>query len=133
MHKPQLPRNAALRGLPAAAAQHNCHLTFILLHICCTRPAAAAAHTGRRLVICHDTFALQEFRRLDSQLGAARDRAELLAGGELPLLSVTVSNGSGALLRERATLSTSTNYVRAHGRQRLFTRCSSNGGVGVNN
>jgi len=56
---------------------------------------------------------LQEFRRLDSQLGAARDRAELLAGGgdTLPLLSVQVQSGTGALLRERATLSTSTNYV----------------------
>lgn len=58
---------------------------------------------------------LQEFRRLDSQLGAARDRAELLAGGaeNLPLLSVQVHNQSstGQLLRERATLSTSANYV----------------------
>jgi hypothetical protein len=55
---------------------------------------------------------LQEFRRLDYQLGAARDRAELLAGGaELPLLSVQVSSSSGALLRERATLNSSTNYV----------------------
>lgn len=56
---------------------------------------------------------LQEFRRLDSQLGAARDRAELLAGAgdTLPLLSVQVQSGTGALLRERATLSTSTNYV----------------------
>lgn len=56
----------------------------------------------------------QEFRRLDSQLGAARDRAELLGGGadSLPLLSVQVQSGSGtALLRERATLNTSTNYV----------------------
>ena len=55
----------------------------------------------------------QEFRRLDSQLGAARDRAELLAGGAdtLPLLSVQVQSGTGALLRERATLNTSTNYV----------------------
>lgn len=54
----------------------------------------------------------QEFRRLDYQLGAARDRAELLAGGaELPLLSVAVSSSSGALLRERATLNSSTNYV----------------------
>ncbi|KAF6256582.1 Qb-SNARE, Gos1/GS28-family [Scenedesmus sp. NREL 46B-D3] len=54
----------------------------------------------------------QEFRRLDYQLGAARDRAELLAGGaELPLLSVQVASSSGALLRERATLSSSTNYV----------------------
>eukprot|EP00775_Hariotina_reticulata_P004035 gene4035-4282_t len=36
----------------------------------------------------------QEFRRLDSQLGAARDRAELLAGGaeNLPLLSVQVDD-----------------------------------------
>ena len=35
---------------------------------------------------------LQEFRRLDSSLGAARDRAELLGGGSetLPLLSVQV-------------------------------------------
>lgn len=56
---------------------------------------------------------LQEFRRLDSQLGAARDRAELLAcaGDSLPLLSIQVQSGTGALLRERATLSTSTNYV----------------------
>jgi hypothetical protein len=56
---------------------------------------------------------LQEFRRLDSQLGAARDRAELLGGGAdtLPLLSVQVQPGTGALLRERATLNTSTNYV----------------------
>eukprot|EP00882_Tetradesmus_deserticola_P011191 GHRQ01011840.1.p1 GENE.GHRQ01011840.1~~GHRQ01011840.1.p1 ORF type:complete len:233 (+),score=106.35 GHRQ01011840.1:239-937(+) len=54
----------------------------------------------------------QEFRRLDYQLGAARDRAELLAGGaELPLLSVQVASSSGALLRERATLNSSTNYV----------------------
>lgn len=55
----------------------------------------------------------QEFRRLDSQLGAARDRAELLAGGAdtLPLLSVQVQSGTGALLRERATLNSSTNYV----------------------
>eukprot|EP00879_Flechtneria_rotunda_P006738 GHRR01007079.1.p1 GENE.GHRR01007079.1~~GHRR01007079.1.p1 ORF type:complete len:237 (+),score=70.34 GHRR01007079.1:258-968(+) len=55
----------------------------------------------------------QEFRRLDSQLGAARDRAELLAGGaeNLPLLSVQVHSSNGALLRERATVSTSTNYV----------------------
>jgi hypothetical protein len=56
---------------------------------------------------------MQEFRRLDSQLGAARDRAELLAGGAdtLPLLSVQVQSGTGALLRERATLNSSTNYV----------------------
>jgi len=54
----------------------------------------------------------QEFRRLDSSLGAARDRAELLGGGSesLPLLSVQVQS-SGALLRERATVQTSTNYV----------------------
>lgn len=52
---------------------------------------------------------------MDSQLGAARDRAELLAGGAdtLPLLSVQVQSGTGALLRERATLNTSTNYVSA--------------------
>lgn len=50
---------------------------------------------------------------MDSQLGAARDRAELLAGGAdtLPLLSVQVQSGTGALLRERATLNSSTNYV----------------------
>jgi hypothetical protein len=55
----------------------------------------------------------QEFRRLDSQLGAARDRADLLAGSAdtLPLLSVQVQSGTGALLRERATLNSSTNYV----------------------
>lgn len=57
----------------------------------------------------------QEFRRLDSQLGAARDRAELLAGGSenMPLLSVQVHGQSptGQLLRERTTLSTSTTYV----------------------
>jgi hypothetical protein len=48
-------------------------------------------------------------------LGAARDRAELLAGtaDTLPLLSVQVQSGTGALLRERATLNSSTNYVRA--------------------
>jgi hypothetical protein len=56
---------------------------------------------------------MQEFRRLDSQLGAARDRAELLAGGaeNLPLLSVQVQSSTGTLLRERATLNTSVNYV----------------------
>lgn len=61
----------------------------------------------------------QEFRRLDSQLGAARDRAELLAsaGDTLPLLGVQVQSGMGALLRERTTLSTSTNYVSAEARR----------------
>jgi hypothetical protein len=46
----------------------------------------------------------QEFRRLDSQLGAARDRAELLAssaGDTLPLLSVQVRT---LLPRQRACL-----------------------------
>lgn len=64
-------------------------------------------------LLCYCCCALQEFRRLDSQLGAARDRAELLGGGAdtLPLLSVQVQSGTGALLRERATLNTSTNYV----------------------
>jgi hypothetical protein len=39
---------------------------------------------------------LQEFRRLDSSYGAARDRAQLLGGVEtLPLLSVQVCVGGG--------------------------------------
>eukprot|EP00877_Chromochloris_zofingiensis_P009739 jgi/Chrzof1/5018/Cz15g08210.t1 len=54
----------------------------------------------------------QEFRRLDLSLGAARDRAELLGASEtLPLLSVQIQGSSGALLRERQTMQTSTNYV----------------------
>lgn len=42
---------------------------------------------------------MQEFRRLDLSLGAARDRAELLGASEtLPLLSVQVTHlrGTGA-------------------------------------
>ncbi|KAI8471794.1 MAG: Qb-SNARE, Gos1/GS28-family [Monoraphidium minutum] len=54
-----------------------------------------------------------EFRRLESAMGAARDRAELLgAGGEgAPLLGVQVHNASGALLRERTQLQASAGYV----------------------
>lgn len=54
----------------------------------------------------------QEFRRLTLSLGAARDRADLLSGGEgAPLLSVQIQSTTGALLRERATISTSTQAV----------------------
>ncbi|KIY96604.1 Golgi SNARE 12 protein [Monoraphidium neglectum] len=55
----------------------------------------------------------QEFRRMESALGAARDRAELLGmGGEAaPLLGVQVHNASGALLRERTQLAASAGYV----------------------
>lgn len=54
----------------------------------------------------------QEFRRLESSLGAARDRAELLGATEgAPLLSVQVHTTSGALLRERNQLQASTGYV----------------------
>lgn len=56
----------------------------------------------------------QEFRRLDSSLGAARDRAELLGGGAgegAPLLSVQVHGASGALLRERGQIAASAGYV----------------------
>lgn len=55
----------------------------------------------------------QEFRRLNSTLGAARDRAELLASSSegVPLLSVQVQSTSGALLRERANISSATNQV----------------------
>jgi hypothetical protein len=54
----------------------------------------------------------QEYRRLDSSLGAARDRAQLMGAGEgVPLLGVQVTSTSGALLRERAILGTSTSMV----------------------
>eukprot|EP00878_Enallax_costatus_P006982 GHUV01007316.1.p1 GENE.GHUV01007316.1~~GHUV01007316.1.p1 ORF type:complete len:234 (+),score=40.82 GHUV01007316.1:288-989(+) len=56
----------------------------------------------------------QEFRRLDLQLDAARERATLLAGAEsLPLLGVQIhgQSAAGQLLRERATIGTSTHYV----------------------
>ncbi|KAI8465979.1 MAG: Qb-SNARE, Gos1/GS28-family [Monoraphidium minutum] len=55
----------------------------------------------------------QEFRRLDSSMGAARDRAELLGspGEGAPLLSVQVHTASGALLRERTQLQASAGYV----------------------
>lgn len=56
---------------------------------------------------------LQEFQRLEATLGAARDRAELMAGAQesSPLLSVQVHGASGALLRERTQLQASTGYV----------------------
>jgi hypothetical protein len=48
---------------------------------------------------------LQEFRRLDSSYGAARDRAQLLGGVEtLPLLSVQVCVGGGGGQEEEALL-----------------------------
>lgn len=55
----------------------------------------------------------QEFRRLDSSLGAARDRADLmgLAGENTPLLSVQIQSSTGALLRERTLLQSSTAKV----------------------
>lgn len=55
----------------------------------------------------------QEFRRLNSSLGAARDRVQLMAGSAdtSPLLSVQIQGSSGALLRERATIQSSTSAV----------------------
>lgn len=53
---------------------------------------------------------LQEFRRLNSSLGAARDRAELLmsAGDSTPLLNIQVSGGAhhAAVLHEHGLRTT---------------------------
>ncbi|GBF90540.1 hypothetical protein Rsub_03536 [Raphidocelis subcapitata] len=55
---------------------------------------------------------MQEFRRLEASMGAARDRADLLGAGEgAPLLGVQVHNATGALLRERTQLSGTTGHV----------------------
>jgi Golgi SNAP receptor complex protein 1 len=54
---------------------------------------------------------MSEFRRLNSSLGAARDRAQLLAGTSEPAHIGINTNSSGALLRERATVQTSTSAV----------------------
>ncbi len=51
------------------------------------------------VAVCHHPIAQQEFRRLESSLGAARDRAELLGGmmgDTAPLLGVQVRARSSA-------------------------------------
>lgn len=55
----------------------------------------------------------QEFRRLNSTLGAARDRVQLLASSsDSPHIGVTMAASStGALLRERATIQSSTSAI----------------------
>ncbi|KAG2430225.1 hypothetical protein HXX76_010324 [Chlamydomonas incerta] len=54
----------------------------------------------------------QEFRKVNSTLGAALDRVKLLAGAsDSPHLSVNVQNSSGALLRERGAIQNSANMV----------------------
>jgi len=54
----------------------------------------------------------QEFRRLNSTLGAARDRVQLMAGSSEGHIGLTMGGSStGALLRERATISSSTSAV----------------------
>lgn len=55
----------------------------------------------------------QEFRRLNSTLGAARDRVQLMSGGsDSPHIGLTMAaSGTGALLRERQTIQTSTNAI----------------------
>eukprot|EP00798_Chlamydomonas_sp_ICE-L_P020094 gene20094-26812_t len=55
----------------------------------------------------------QEYRRLSSTLGAARDRVQLLSGGsETAHVTLQMPGSStGALLRERATVQSSTNAV----------------------
>ncbi|KAF5837898.1 Qb-SNARE, Gos1/GS28-family [Dunaliella salina] len=55
----------------------------------------------------------QEFRRLNTTLGAARDRVQLLVGsGDAGHIGLNIAgSGTGALLRERATIQSSTNAV----------------------
>mmetsp|Transcript_21582 Transcript_21582/g.36770 ORF Transcript_21582/g.36770 Transcript_21582/m.36770 type:complete len:258 (+) Transcript_21582:99-872(+) len=55
----------------------------------------------------------QEFRRLNSMLGSARDRVQLLAGSsDSAHIGIAMSGSStGALLRERATVQSSTNAI----------------------
>ncbi|GAX82393.1 hypothetical protein CEUSTIGMA_g9821.t1 [Chlamydomonas eustigma] len=54
----------------------------------------------------------QEFRRLSATLNAARDRVQLLGGIDSPHVSLQMQNSSsGALLRERASVQSSTSAV----------------------
>lgn len=55
----------------------------------------------------HAVFALQEFRRHATSLGASRDRVQLLRGSSerSPMLGGPGHNTSGALLRERGQIS----------------------------
>ncbi|GMH39632.1 hypothetical protein BSKO_07530 [Bryopsis sp. KO-2023] len=75
--------------------------------------AVSSGDSSARILARHRDI-LQEFaqesRRLNSSVGAARDRAELLSGSSegAPLLGVQVQGTAGALLRERNTVQSST-------------------------
>ena len=64
----------------------------VCCHACLPEPPRCCIHVTPYDRTCNTTPRLQEFRRLESAVGAARDRAELLgAGGEgAPLLGVQV-------------------------------------------
>ena len=77
------------------------------MHDCCSKPSTTV--TG--LLMCAFVN-MQEVRRLQAALGAARDRAELFAGsGESSPLQQGTSS-TGLLLRERGNLQNTNTAVR---------------------
>ena len=77
------------------------------MHDCCFKPSTTV--TG--LLMCAFVN-MQEVRRLQAALGAARDRAELFAGsGESSPLQQGTSS-TGLLLRERGNLQNTNTAVR---------------------
>lgn len=92
-----------LRRRGQAGLSNSAMQTFFACVPAAAAPSPSEHAIGRRASLC-----LQEFRRLQSMVGAARDRFDLLGGAggsgqHAPLLQGQSSN-AGLLLRERGML-----------------------------